>query len=765
MDALRAALANGADAVYLGASLFGARSNAGFDEEALKSAISLAHLHKRRVHVTVNTLVKDEEIPAVRQTLSMLRRLSADAVLVQDAGVLSMCLTEFPEIPVHASTQMTVHNAQGASFLLDLGVRRVVLARECSLDIIRRVAQTGIETEVFAHGALCVSVSGQCLFSSMIGGRSGNRGRCAQPCRLQYFFENKPGAWLSPRDLCVRDRLPELIDAGVASLKIEGRLKRPEYVAIVTKAYRKAIDAAQEGRFSPADDQEKKELIQIFCRGGFTEGRAFSKEDSAIIDPTRVKPIGVLIGQITRVREHQAVCLCDARLTLDLSDGDGLEVGDQAVIYSGPPVPAGQTATLRMHARPHIGDGVRRTDDERQLILARQTYEGEAFYRALAIPLTARLTAYPNQALELTLSDGEQTVTVLGESCQASVSKPLDSESATRSLSKTGGTPYRMNGIDVDTAGAFVPASALNALRRDALDALTQARVAATVPTPSPVYKAREVTSIQMSPALYVLTSDVSQAETLRSAGADTLLYSPRDARISALEADAERIKTFDYLCLPPFVEDETLHALIAFAKAHSLRLCLQNIGQIEAIHGIPYILGGDIPVMNGQAARFLASFGARAVTLSREMSGDQANKMDASIVPLLLPVYGRTRLMLLRHCPYRAAKGLSEGHADCARCFGKDAIEQCLNDRFGNALPLLPQKLAEGCMNALYAHQITDLLNQSLPSGVSYLVEFTNEPFEERLRVVRAFRDKLDGKPVASPGKRFIGRYAEGVQ
>lgn len=766
MDALRAALSNGADAVYLGASLFGARASVGFDESALTDAVSLAHLHKRRVHVTVNTLMKDDELPALRRTLSFLSRLGADAVLVQDVGALKICLSEFPSLPVHASTQMTITNACGAELLKGMGVRRVVLARECNLDTIRRVAATGIETEVFAHGALCVSVSGQCLFSSMIGGRSGNRGRCAQPCRLPYAYDGKTGAWLSPRDLCVRDNLPELINTGMCSLKIEGRLKRPEYVAVVTRAYRSAIDAALEGRFSPADDKENQSLRQIFCRGGFTSGRAFDKEDAAVIDPTRVKPIGILLGQITRIREHQAVCLSDVRLAHALHDGDGLEIGEQTALYSGPSVPAGQTAIIRLRTRPRVGDAVRRTDDEAQLKAARATYEGDAFNAALSIPLSARLTAYPNRPLALTLTDCDLSVTCAGDICQPSQSKPLDADAAARSLRKTGGTPYVIGDIALDSSGAFAPASALNSLRRNALDLMTSARIAASMPRPASPYSFMQRQPDQSKPALYALTDALDEAKALRGAGADHVILSPRDLRLNALEKAEEKIRTFDYFCLPTFCDDDTLNALVAFTKRLKMKLCLQNVGQLAFADGVESILGGDIPLMNGEAAAFCASLGARAATLSREMSGDEIAAMPPSPFPLILPVYGRTRLMLLKSCPYRVKEGLSEGHAACERCFqGGKEPPHSLSDRYGNALPLIPQKMPGGCMNALYSHRVTDLIGQALPEGISYLAAFTDETPDRRISIVHALRGRLDGDAPPSGGERFLGRYIEGVQ
>jgi putative protease len=335
-EALRAAVCAGADAVYLGYARFGARAAAAnFDAEALEAAVAYAHLYRVRVHVTVNTLVKPGEEEAVCEALRVIAACRADAVIVQDAGVLRMAREMFPALEIHASTQMGIHTAAGARFALARGARRVVLARECDLRTIAEVAATGADTEVFVHGALCASVSGQCLLSSMAGGRSGIRGRCAQPCRQPLRYAGETAAWLSTRDLCLRDRLPQLAAAGVKALKIEGRLKKPEYVAVVTESYRRALDALAKGNFAPADEQERESLLQIFQRGGFTEGHACGAQDAALCSVRRVGHGGVAIGKITAVRGG----LATAELRTALHDGDGLRVEgaeDTEFRYAGP---------------------------------------------------------------------------------------------------------------------------------------------------------------------------------------------------------------------------------------------------------------------------------------------------------------------------------------------------------------------------------------------------------------------------------------------
>ncbi len=297
-EALERAQAAGADAVYLGYAAFSARAGAGnFDEAQLRDALRFAHLHGMRVYVTVNTLVKDAEIPEVIRLLRLLAEVRADGILVQDAGVLRLARARFPGLRIHASTQMAIHNETGVRWCAGMGMKRVVLARECGLEEIRRCAETGTEIEVFGHGAQCVSVSGECLFSGMVGERSGNRGRCAQPCRKRYRFDGREGAWLSPRDLCLRGRLPELEESGIASLKIEGRLKRPEYVYTVTRSYREALDRLEAGNFRKPDAAETEALKQIFHRGGFMEGYAFGAEDAGVIQPGSVNHQGLRIGK------------------------------------------------------------------------------------------------------------------------------------------------------------------------------------------------------------------------------------------------------------------------------------------------------------------------------------------------------------------------------------------------------------------------------------------------------------------------------------
>ena len=766
LEALKAAVANGADAVYLGAASFGARASAGFDDRALKEALDYCHLRRKNIYVTVNILVKERELDGVRHTLSLLSHLGADAVLVQDLGILKICREEYPELPVHASTQMALHNASGVKLLKSLGARRAVLARECNLEEIRKAADAGLEIEAFCHGALCVSCSGECLFSSMIGGRSGNRGRCAQPCRLPYSYQGRNGAWLSPRDLCARDKLQAMAEAGVYSFKIEGRLKRPEYVAVVTRAYRNALDAVLEGRFSPADKQEKVSLTQIFSRGGFTQGYPSQDRDAAIIDPARVTPIGVPLGKVKKVYQKGGALLCDVPLIRPLHNGDGLEIGAQEIRYSGPEVPAGNVAALRLREKTTIGEEVRRTEDESQLQAARDTFENGADMAANPIPFDAVLTAYPGKPLFLQAADGESAVSVSGDAVQSAQSKALDEGGARRSLEKTGGTPFVLRRLTLKTANAFVPASALNSLRREALEKLAQARIAAQPRTVSPKAVFDSPRRDVSSPRLIVKIQNTAEIRELLKAGAAEVLFQPQDFREEYVLPLLENWQPKTRLCLPSQLCENTLQYLKKLTEDRDIPVCLSSPGQVKVFR-TGDMAGEGIPVTNSETLRILSNLGCGSVTLSREMSKQDILDLPANICELILPVYGRTRLMLLNHCPMRTALGLKAGREQCELCAqGKGAMGTALTDRMKADYPLFPLRLPEGCQIELMADKplhLSGLLNGLPP--LSWLLTFTDETLEDRIRITAHYAALLrEETPPALNIRGTAGRFLDGV-
>ena len=767
--ALERADAAGADAVYLGYAAFSARAGAGnFDRQELEDAIRFAHLRHMRVHVTVNTLVKDGELGRVTEVLRLLNDLKADAVLIQDLGVLRIARRLFPGLTVHASTQMAIHNRTGVIWCGRQGISRAVLARECSLEEIRKCADTGVEIEVFVHGAQCVAVSGLCLFSSMVGERSGNRGRCAQPCRMEYDYRGRRGAWLSPRDVCLRDELPKLQEAGVASCKIEGRLKRPEYVATVAASYRKGLDSLEQGRFEKADEAEKEDLLQIFNRGGFMKGYALGCEDAGVIYPDTVNHQGVRMGRVTAADGK----LAKVQLEKDLRNGDGLTLRgaheETGLVYAGPDLKAGETAILRL--RP--GTTAKTGDTAYRLTSAEQLEKAEKM-KDRTVPADLFLKAMPGEALRLTATDGESTVTVTGETVEAAKTRAVTEEELARNLGKTGETVFVPREIRAKTAGAFVPVSQVNAIRREALSALAAERISA--------FETRNAQCIMHNaqlntPEVYLPEGDVpgmayirtpEQADAARKAGL-RVIWCPEDYRTEALQELKTAMQPGDWLALPDVCEEETLQTLRRYAEENKDLLggiVLGSVGQLGADWPVAFAAGPGIPVMNRQAASLLLEEGCVFVTASPELTGQELKTLLAGGVPIVTAVYGRTRLMLLHHCPARTALGLKKGHAGCRMCDEghPDALRgQVLEDRKGYRFPLLRQRLPEGClvqlMNALPTDNIYNA-QCTIHNAQLKAVVLTTEDAEETRMVLEAFKEgrKTDGETTSGHWKRAV--------
>lgn len=785
--ALRAAVDNGADAVYLGYTAFGARASAvNFDGEALESAVRYAHLYHARVYVTVNTLVKPAEMPAVREALLAIAKAGADAVIVQDLGVARLVREAFPTLSLHASTQMAICNASGAEAARGFGFSRVVLARECSLQDIRRVAETGVETEVFAHGALCTAVSGRCLMSSMSGGRSGNRGRCAQPCRQCFQLAGQSGPLLSQRDLCLLDDLPALCEAGVASLKLEGRLKSAEYVSVVASVYRRALDGVANGSFQPGDAARRDRLLQIYNRGGFTRGHAMGDEDAALITPSRVSHEGLPIGEIISVRGN----LATLRLTRSLNDGDSLQLRGRTDIdlrYSGHDVPAGGTATLRLRPGIHAeaGMSVSRLSDARQLEAARA-------HQAKPIPVAMEARFAIGEPMRLSMSDGDTSVTVEGAAVEPAKSRATTVEDVRKQLEKLGNTPFALrddaDALDIALEdGAFLSVGALNALRRSAAERLAKARIAAfgdrRPHEPHPFASALPCVSIASGAAphigsdtLVVIFSELELADKLRDAGATMLVFSPRSFLPDALASSLDALPDQTWLRLPPQMTQSTLEAVLAVLRAHGAHLggiMAESAGQLGLALPLPVLAGEGVPVTNREAMQTVLASGACGFSLWPEWTCAEQRGLLPLALPALLKVYGRETLMLLNHCPERVRRGLSHDRADCALCTREDMAcgqaSPAMTDRKGYRFPIARTRFPEGCELSVLGALATDLRgfdSDRRALGAGMLLHFTNETPAEQLSLTRGFASLLrEGTPFPSDTQTTSGHWMRGVE
>ena len=344
-DCLKAAVQNGADSVYFGGSLFNARASAtNFDNLNLKKAINYAKIRNVKTHLTLNTLLKDEEFDQAVDLACKAYEYGIDAIIVQDLGLARYLHKNLPDLPLHASTQMTIHRLEGVQELEKLGFQRVVLSRELSLEEIAYICKnTNLEIEVFVHGALCISYSGQCLFSSSVGARSGNRGKCAQSCRMPYtLLEKDPstskettldsGFLLSPRDLCALPYLESLIQAGVTCFKIEGRMKTPEYVATVTRIYRKYIDLVLAGHPVSVSQQDQQDLLQVFNRGGFSTGHLSSEANQNLVFPQKPSNMGLYLGNVSNFQPQKG--LVSLHLNEPIAIGDTISFEKEESKYT-----------------------------------------------------------------------------------------------------------------------------------------------------------------------------------------------------------------------------------------------------------------------------------------------------------------------------------------------------------------------------------------------------------------------------------------------
>lgn len=526
IQGMKAAIAAGCDAVYMGGKHFGARAFADNPkEDELLAAIDYCHLHGVKLYMTVNTLLKNREMEAA--LFSFLRpyyEAGLDAVIVQDVGVLHFVAEHFPGLDIHASTQMTLTMGKGAKELEKYHVTRIVPSRELTLTELSQMRKdTGLELEVFVHGALCYCYSGQCLFSSMLGGRSGNRGRCAQPCRMPYRFADGRGMageyLLSPKELCNLPYLPELIDIGIDSFKIEGRMKRPEYTAFVTAVYRKYVDLYLElGReaylgYLKEHGEEWQEdlrcLAELYNRNGFTQGyleglagelssRRFHQKGEMLAGQ-RPKHGGVLVGKVLSVGAYEVIY----QTTKKLSGQDVVEFRDkrQQPSYEytiGQDIAAGERVTARYQkgSRIKAGDLVYRTKDAALLMRIRENY----LEKEQQLPVSAVFTATVNESSRLVVSwqgkeyteaagqkeaaysqncrrkepeNMEIIVECMGEPCQEAVKQPAEEEAVRRTLNQTGNSPFYFQHLLIKLDGRlFLPVGALKKLRRQALEEL-----------------------------------------------------------------------------------------------------------------------------------------------------------------------------------------------------------------------------------------------------------------------------------------------------
>ena len=480
---LKAAIQAGCDAVYLGGKLFGARAfSNNFDNNELVEAIKYAHLYKVKVYVTVNTLVYEHEVNKFMEYIDFLYRNNVDALIIQDIGMMDLIRKTYPLLELHASTQMHIHNLEGVKLVESLGLKRAVLARETSINLINEIKQnTNIELEIFIHGALCISYSGQCLFSSLIGNRSGNRGSCAGSCRQKYnlLINNKKvndeQYLLSTKDLCSLENIGKLIDIGVDSLKIEGRMKSPNYVYLVTKLYREAIDSYLLTGQVKINLDELTNLKKIFNRN-YTKGFLFDELD--IVNSYRPNHLGIEIGRVIKSQNNYI----DILLTDDLNINDGIRFIDNDIGFIVTKMfvnkkrvehaKKGDIVSIYYQGKITKTNVVKTTD-----YLLNKEIE-EKLKSKKKIDIKGILEVYLNQSIKLTITDGNNEVVTTGSLVETAKTSPISYERIKEQLNKLGNTIYQFTNLEIKgDDNIFISIKELNDLRNKATKILNDKRL------------------------------------------------------------------------------------------------------------------------------------------------------------------------------------------------------------------------------------------------------------------------------------------------
>ncbi|HAU32137.1 MAG TPA: peptidase U32 [Desulfotomaculum sp.] len=739
-----AAVQNGADAVYLGGRMFNARRSAiNFENQEIVRAIEYAHLRGVKVYVTVNILIADREMEEAAGFLLFLYNAGADAVIVQDLGLAALAHEIVPGLNLHASTQMTTHNLQGIELLSGAGFKRVVLSREMSLSEIREICVSAkAQIEVFVHGALCISYSGRCLFSSMIGGRSGNRGSCAQPCRLPYtladekgralFGQDKPGDYLlSPRDLNMSGHISDLIEAGIDAFKIEGRIKRPEYVAVVTGIYRKLIDRAvlcgAEGFY--VNPQENMELAQIFNRE-FTTGYFYGRQFNKMMSYKRPNNRGVFLGRVRGYDWEKG--LVEVLLENKLNKGDGLEIwvteggrkgfvagaflSDGKKVQEAPP---GKIVKIPFQGAVKKGDRVFKTNDAELINRARQTFTSSKESKKL--PVCFFIRAGTGKPMEVTVRD-EDGNTGFGSTTQAgqpASGRPLDEAYLRRQMDRLGNTPFSLSELQCEIKGSVIyPAAEINQARREAVASLEQARLNSwkTEPVSVKAFRRRLAGVLKTTPKnsgkhlsqhtrplVAVHAGDLSALKAAVRAGADLVYLASGKYSSRFLVNREELLKGFEFcrkngvkfvVATPAIIrgsEMDELSSLIEDANSWPVDgVMVGNLGLFEKIKSlVPVYTDYTFNAFNRLTVEYLSRQGAVQATLSPELTINQIQQIAARTDCMLeVLVHGRAELMVSEYC----APG---SLIDAEKCLPGKCAQPCRNknfslkDRLGVLFPL----------------------------------------------------------------------------
>ena len=758
-EALKAAVQNGANAVYLGGKDFGARASANnFDRDELKEAVKYAHIRGVQVFVTTNTLRKENEIEDFLEYAKFLYDIDVDAIILQDIGMARLIKRELPDFELHASTQMVAHSLEDVKYLESVGFDRVVLAREVTVEEIKYICDNcKADIEVFVHGALCVCYSGQCLMSSMIGNRSGNRGRCAQPCRQRYELidvytgevVNSNGDYLlSPRDLNAIEEIDKVIDAGVHSLKIEGRMKRPEYVATVIDGYRKTIDEYLATNKLNVSDETINDLYTIFNRK-FTKGLLLGDVGKDMMNSQLPNNQGLYVGTV--VDYNKKAKRLKIKLANTLKKGDGINLGGGTIgrIIKNGNIETigykGETIELDFVGEARKGQIVFKTSDSELMDRVQATFtQDKEFVKNI---IDAKITIKLGKNPILTLTDRcENKATIEGDKIVEEAMKvALSKEKVETQLRKLGNTPYELDSLEIELDDhVSLPISLLNQMRRDCIELLDKERVSIK----NRKYKNKIV---KYKPVLYnrnkqqeisVKVKNLEQLESALEFGVDRIYYEDTNTIDKAMSLAMKYNKKVIYSA-PRIIRNKEYNHLAKANNAGVESVQVGNYGSIDYFKDKKLNIDYYLNAFNSETINYYKEIGADTLCISQELNINEIKEtIKYTDINIESVVYGYTPLMITEYCPMGVIVRDCKKDKRVAKC--KESIYALRNSK-GDEFRVSQDIF---CRSTIYNSNVTcmlDNLYELHEIGINVLrLDFTLEDKGTVKEVIEAYQEVL---------------------
>ena len=736
MESLYQAVHNGADAVYFSGKKFGARKYANnFDYDEIIKAIKYCHLYGVKVYVTVNIMIYEKEFEEVIKFVEFLHENNVDALIVQDFGLIKVLRQIFPNLELHASTQCHNHSNESIGFLKSLGVSRVVLAREMSLEEIKNIS-VDIEKEIFVHGALCVSYSGCCLFSSMNGGRSGNRGECVGSCRLPYkFYKNdrevktKGKYLLSTKSLCTIDKIDKLIESGVTSFKIEGRMKSPEYVGYVTKLYRQKIDDYCNGNNFVVTLNEKNNLKKLYNRE-FTLGFLFERNDKEIMNIKTSNHIGTFLGKVIYIDKRIIKILLED----DLYQEDGIRFDDNSGMIINKLYDANKKLVSVVHSNDiaiienKIGllnsKFVRKTIDSNLIKKIRKICEKK-------IKITMNLVAKVGLPLKLTISDGVNTVIEYGDIVNLAINSPINDDRIKEQIIKLGNTPFECYNIMLEKDNnIFISIKSLNELRRFAIDKLIEKReyyVPHIVKKESYVSLEKKIKRNDKVLKINILVRNEEQLKVALKENLNNIYVDNFD-----LYNKYKNFKNVFYRTKR--VEDN-------YKDFNNNNILATETGAVyKYAHNNIVVTDYFLNVANNASLNCLIDKGVSLVTLSVESTIDDLLSFNVNLDKLEIIIYGRVELMITKYCPIN----MIENNGD--KIYTKKSLKNnyYLKDQYGNMYPIICKEQVTSIMHYKNIDLISNINQYKSLEISNFRIELFDEKEKEILNIINRIRNNF---------------------